>query len=273
MTKPASLLFGLCAFWVSLAPLAHPGADAALAYFDEQIRAHPQDPALYLQRGTVYSNDGQYPQALADFERAASLGERILASFDLGILYYRRGEFDIARRYFDEYLQRFPENTACIEYRARLLRDAGELDAAVADYRRLFTLQARPNPGHFITVAEILSAGGDAGIEQALAILDEGNRKLGITPQLQYLASQLELRAGRPGMAVQRMSSLEPTLGKSARWKVDMVELMLQAGEREQAVDMLGAASRQLQKSRRTPAQLETLKRISSLRAALAETG
>jgi thioredoxin-like negative regulator of GroEL len=134
-------------------------------------------------------------------------------------------------------------------------------------------LQAQPNPGHFIAVAEILSARGDAGIEQALAILDEGNQKLGIIPQLQYLASQLELRAGRPGQAVQRMAALEPAMGKSASWKVDMVELMLQAGERERAAEMLDAASRQLENARRTPAQLETLKRVSSLRAALAATG
>lgn len=272
MIKTGSFSFGLCILWVSAVTLAHPGADAALVYFNAQIRAHPQDQTLYRQRGTVFSNDGQYPQALADFERAASLGERILVSFDLGILYYRRGEFDTARRYFDEYLQRFPDNAPCLEYRARLLRDMGEQEAAVADFKRLFELQAHPNPGHFIAVAEILSSGDADGIEQALAILDEGNRKLGVTPQLQYLAIELELRSDRPRQALERMAALQPALGKSAEWKVDMGELMLQAGDRERAAEMFDAASLQLNNSRKTPARLATLERISSLRAKLAAT-
>jgi Tetratricopeptide repeat len=263
-----SLVF--CALMASAASHAHPGVDAALSYFNEQIRAQPQNQSLYLQRGSVYSNDGQYPEALADFERAAGLGDRVLASFDLGVLYYRRGDFDIARRYFDEYLKRYPDNVSCLEYRARLLRDAGEVDAAVADFQRLFDVQTSPNPGHFLAVAEILEARGDDGIAQALVILDRGIGKLGVTPQLQYPAIRLELRRNQPYAAMERMMLLQPVLGQSPEWKVEMGELLLMVGDRKQAASLLDAATTQLIELRKTPARLETLAKIGTLRSELA---
>ena len=268
--KSAVVTLGLCALLVSPALQAHPGVNAALSYFNEQIRAQPQDQLLHLQRGSVYSNDGQYPEALADFERAAGLGDRLLASFDLGVLYYRQADFTMARRYFDEYLQRFPNNASCLEYRARLLRDAGEYDAAVADFRRLFEVQRHPNPVHFLAVAEMLSGRGEDGIDQALAILDEGTAKLGITPQLQYRAIRLELSRDQPHAALERMRALQPALGQSPEWKVEMGELLLKAGNREQAEAMLNAASGQLISLRNTPARLETLAKINTLRTVLA---
>ena len=50
---------------------AHPGVEQALRYFDQQIEQSPRDQALHAQRGIVFSNDGQYEQAMADFMRAA----------------------------------------------------------------------------------------------------------------------------------------------------------------------------------------------------------
>ena len=55
-------------FPVSL--IAHPGSHEAVEHFSRQIEAHPNDQRLYIQRGIVYSNDGQYQQALDDFQSA-----------------------------------------------------------------------------------------------------------------------------------------------------------------------------------------------------------
>lgn len=247
--------------------VAHPGADAALAHFSEQIRERPGDPSLYLQRGVVYSNDGQYPQALEDFQQAARLGERILVSFDLGVLYYRMGEFDTAKRYFDEFLQRFPSHTAALEYRARLLRDAGDYPASVADFRRLFELRERTNPGDYSSAANMLASAGTEGIEEALEILDLGNSKLGITPQLQHQAIELELRLNRTDRAIQRLRELGPMLGDSPEWKVDMADLLLQSGQPGPAATLLDAATTQLATLRKTPARQETVERIARLRS------
>ena len=70
----------------------------------------------------------------------------MLVSFDLGVLHYRMAQFDSARLYFDTFLVRFPNHSACLEYRARLLRDSGDFDGAIADFRRMFERIKRPIP-------------------------------------------------------------------------------------------------------------------------------
>lgn len=243
---------------------AHPGVEQALRYFDQQIEQSPRDQALHIQRGIVYSNDGQYEQARADFMRAAELGDPVLVSFDLGVLHYRMGDFAAARRYFDAWLQRFPDHAACLEYRARLLRDAGDHDGAIADFRRVFALQPRPNPGDYISVAEMLESRGDAGVAEALDLLDQGNAKLGVTPQIQRKAVALELRRKQPGRAIERLRALEPMLGESPDWKVEMGELMLAVGRREEAQIYFRQAADQLGGLRPTPARQQLMRRAQN---------
>jgi tetratricopeptide (TPR) repeat protein len=245
--------------------LAHPGAHASIAHYSQMIEQQPDNYGLYIQRGIAYSNDGQYPAALADLNLAAERGDPVLVSFDLGVLHYRMGEFEAARKYFDAYLRKFPDHAPCLEYRARLLRDQGAYEASVADFKRVFALLERPNPGHYVSVAEMISSPGETGIAPALDILDSGNAKLGLTPQLQQYAIQLELRRKRPDLAVERMHALEPMLGNSPEWKVEMAELYIQTGQTEQASSLLNGAARQLESLRKTPARIELRERIAVL--------
>ncbi len=268
--RAPGLIRGLLLLMLSSPVIAHPGVDAALHYFDGQIRENPQEQSLYIQRGVVYSNDGRFEEALADFQRAARFGEPVLVSFDLGVLYYRMGKHAIAREYFDSYLQRFPDHPGCLEYRARLLRDLGDYEASVADFRRVFSLQERPNPGDYLAVTDMLIARGPAGIDEALAVLDEGNARLGVTPQLQQRAIALELARNRTADAVARMQTLQPELGGSPGWKVGMAELYLADGRPDQAVLLLDAAEAQLGTSRPTPARLATRRSLDAVREKLA---
>lgn len=254
----------LCCLYVQ--PLrAHPGAHASIQHFNQLIEQQPDDHTLYVQRGIALSNDGQYEAALADFRRAEELGDPVMVAFDLGVLHYRMEKFDQAKRYFDTYLEKYPNHAACLEYRARLLRDAGDFGASVADFQRVFELLERPNPGHYVSVAEMISARGETGIAPALSILDSGNAKLGVTPQLQHYAIGLELRRGRPDLAIARQVTLEPTLGQSPDWKVDMAELLLENGDKAESLRLLKIASEQLDELRKTPARLALRDRIETL--------
>lgn len=252
---------------VAALPLfAHPGASTTIEHFTHEIEHRPDSQVLYIKRGIAYSADGQYERALADFSRAQTLGDPVLVSFDLGVLHYRRGELDTALSYFNAWLERFPNHSGCLEYRARLLRDKGDYQASVADFRRVFELQGRPNPGHYVSAAEMLVSAGDSGVRQALDLLDAGNEKLGLTPQLQCYAIRLETERGRPDLAVRRMLALEPMLGSSPDWKVSMAELYFENRQSAPAQELLVAAERQLQELRRTPARIALQGRISALR-------
>ena len=260
-------LLVLLAFWGDQAASAHPGASATIEHYSHEIEHDPENQRLYILRGIAFSNDGRHGDALADFQRAEKLGDPLLVSCDRGVLHYRRGELDTAVRYLDLYLERFPARgrVYCLEYRARAHRDSGDLARAIRDFRRVIELEPRPNPAHYISVATMLRDSGEDGIPQALAVLDAGIEKVGLTPQLQHQAIELELARQRPDRALARSDALRPILGDSPEWKVDMAELYLLNGKRALADRTLQDAKAQVEGLRRTPARLRLRERITAL--------
>jgi tetratricopeptide (TPR) repeat protein len=231
---------------------AHPGASATIEHYSHEIEHDPKNQRLYIQRGIAYSK---------------KLGHPVLVTCDLVVLHYRKGEFDAAVGYFDRYLERYTARGRgyCLEYRARARRDSGDHAGSIRDFRRVIELEPRPNPSHYITVATMLAESGESGIDEALAILDEGIVTLGLNPQLQHHAIELELRRERPDRALARGDALRPILGDSPEWKVDMAELYLANRKKAQADGMLKDAKAQLQRLRKTPARLRLLERITAL--------
>lgn len=245
---------------------AHPGAEQQLIYLGEKIGVEPDKQVLYIRRGAVYSIEDQFELALADFRQAETLGNPLAVAFELGALYYRKGDFETARSYFDKRLNATPNHPPSLEYRARVLRDAGEYDAALADLTAYFALVAQPNPGHFVSAAKMLSDQNQAqGITAALAVLDQGMDQLGLTPQLQHYAIELELRRKQTEAAIARLASLEPVLGQSPEWKVRMGELLLAEGETDLAEAQFKAALSLLETLKKTPAHQRLNERAAAL--------
>ncbi len=259
-------LVGVACFVIATVTLAHPGSAEQLAAINADLSASPDAQALYRRRGIIYSSDGQFDQALDDFRKAETLGDPVIVAFDLGVLFYRKGDFARARSYFGTTLRHFPHHPPALEYRARVLRDAGDYAASLADFTAFFALQPHPNPGHFISAATMLAQGDDKSIQLALHMLDQGMNQLGLAPQLQRYAIELELQRGRDDNAITRLSSLEPMLGNSPVWKVQMGELLLATGATEEAQVYLCAASAQLNTLRKNPAREQLQVRISRLK-------
>jgi hypothetical protein len=92
-------------------------------------------------------------------------------------------------------------------------------------------------------------------------------RQLGTIPQLQQPAIELELERHAIDKAIERLQSLEPSLGVSPDWKVDMGELQLLAGRPEQAERLFESASQQIDTLRKTTARRQVQIRIDELRA------
>lgn len=264
-TGKLALLLVLLAVSHPGAARAHPSAAERIEHLGREIETRPQDPRPYLERGAAYSHDGQYELALADLRKAEALGDPALVAYELGLLHHRMGRLAAARRYLDAFLARFPAEAKALEERARVLGELGQVDAAVADYERLFAVTRQPNPGSYLAAARLLAAQGEAGIAQALALLDRGMERLGVVPQLQRPAVELELRRGREARALDRLRSLEPALGESPGWKVEVAELLLRMKRTAEARAFLAAASAQIAALRETPARRALAARIATL--------
>jgi tetratricopeptide (TPR) repeat protein len=260
------LLAPLLVVWGSAA-LAHPGQHDQLQQVNRHLEQAPTDQDLYIQRGIIYSEGGQYDEALADLLHAQTLGEPVLAAFQLGVLHYRTRDFEVARNYLQQYLQRFPNYPPAYDYLARIARDSGDYDLAVAHLQTYFRLQDSPNPGLYLAAARMLEE--QRRYEQALAILDQGQATLGVVPQLQRQAIALERARGQPELALARLQALGPMLGESPAWRLDMAELQLEIGHRDSAAAMIQAAREALAQQRATPARLELQERAEALSSGL----
>ena len=267
-----NFFFKLLGLWVLLIPLpafAHEGIHEQLQQADQKIEESPDDVMLYWQRGITHSQAGNQDLAIADYERAAALGDPALVAYDAGISYYLKGEYAQDLHYFDMYLQRSPEHAPSYEYRARVYRDSGQLALAVADMRKYFELAEQPNPGNYIAAADMLLALNPPATEQALAILDGGLEQLGIVPQIQRYAIKIETESGNYEAAIVRLESLASVLHTSVQWQVDMAELLVLAKRDSEAKPYLIAAKERLNTLRKTPARLVLLSRIDAIETSL----
>ncbi|MFU8763014.1 MAG: tetratricopeptide repeat protein [Haliea sp.] len=247
--------------------VAHPGHDEQLAAVNEAMAAAPDEQSLYLQRGTIYAEIGHYPEALQDFNRARELGPEEMVDFAESVMHYRKGDRGTAARLVDKHISRFPNDPGGYEHRALIAREDGNHAQALADLRTYFTLRERPNPGLYVSAARMLHQDGRTG--DAIAVLDLGLEQLGTIPQLQRYAIELELQQSQPEAAIRRMESLRGPLRDSTSWKLDMVDLLLAAGRKDEATTLLQAAREQLQDQHATPARKVLEDRAAALAAAL----
>jgi len=200
-----------------------------------------------------------------DIRAAEAMGEPINVAFAHGVLLYRAGEFSAARGYFDRYLQVYPKDLSSLEYRARLLRDAGENAAALADFLQIFALNPVPNPGHYISAARIMMALPDYGIPAALDLLDRHFEKVGVTAQLQRYAIELEIDRKNYDAALSRMNSLDKTLRSTPQWQVEVAEIHLLADQPDKARRFLEMADRQLLDLRSNAARVALQTKVQRL--------
>ena len=268
-----------CALVVTVGTVdAHPGAENKILLLNDKIVQNPGSQMLHVQRGSVWSVEGHFEEALADFQMAESLGDPLAVAFELGVLFYRKGDFVTAKAYFDTTLEALPGHAPSLEYRARVLRDAGEYEAATVDLTRFLSLTARPNPGHYIAAARLLLEQNDGfddrGVEAALNMLDKGMDQLGLIPQLQKYAVELELkfesRQNHLESAVGRHESLRAMLGNTPQWNLRMAELLSIAGEVENSRAYCDYALTRLETLKKTPANLRLQAQVQELALALA---
>jgi tetratricopeptide (TPR) repeat protein len=83
--------------------------DRAVAIFSEELRDHPDDPAIYLDRAAALAEAGDFPAAVADCDVAIRLDpESEVAHVCRGNFLASSGEFDRALADFDRAIQLDP---------------------------------------------------------------------------------------------------------------------------------------------------------------------
>jgi tetratricopeptide (TPR) repeat protein len=247
------------------APSAHDGVEGQIAQITAQLAREPANPGLLLKRGELYRATRQYPQALADLDRAAALDPNLSAA-ELARARVRldagnpRGAAEAASRF----LARVPGHADALVVRARARVRLGQVREAAADFTR--ALESRPFPDWYVERARAQMASGGDGIGDAIRGLDDGIRRLGPVVTLELEAIDLELRLRRHAAALSRLDRLSAQTPRKESWLARRGTILESAGRIDEARAAyraaLAAASSLPAWTQRAPASAALIERL-----------
>lgn len=246
---------------------AHGELDIRIAAATAEIAKVTNNPALYLARGEMYREHKDWPAAAADYDTAARLDPSLPhVDFLRARMLADAGQLEAARALFDSHIARQPGDSLAYIERARTLVRLGLRTNAVADFSRGLQLQKEPQPEFFIERAQALLA--DQHDDDALRGLDEGMKRLGPIITLQALALDVELKHKRYEAALVRLETIITQAARQERWLTQRGEIQLLANRPEDARRSFEAALAAIAK---LPMRLQTLPPMMTLTARINE--
>lgn len=274
------LIAGLaCALWfVRLPPAAFAHEDLLLQIQNvtSQLGRDPKNPDLYLRRGELRRLHQEFDAALTDYERCAQLTNHpVIVDYAKGRLFYEANWTQSARFFLDRFLARQTNHLDALIIRARVLARLGERAAAAADYAAAIRLTKEPHPELFIEHAQVLTTDAGEHLNEALASLDAGMKKLGPLVTLQLFAIDLEVRRTNYDGALGRLDQIMTQSPRKETWLARKGEILQQAGRTDEArvafQAALAAIARLPPTRRQVPAMQELEKRIQEALVARTE--
>ena len=249
---------------------AHPGAEQTLSYLNAQLSINPGNAALYQQRALAHSHNGNHQLALTDLQTANRLNDGRIAALDFGLLYYRLGDSETAVNYLNRHLEEFPDHPIALRHRAKIFQAQQNNAAALRDYNTLITQGEGLDVADYLATAKLLTLSQPDRTEEAIAILDQGISRIGVVPQLQNRAIELELKRGKTDLAITRQQTLSNGNAgvKNPHWLTAMAKLLISAGRENEARQHLLEAEALLKSLRKNPARHQLL---AEVHASLAE--
>jgi tetratricopeptide (TPR) repeat protein len=238
----ANSILLLLSVFITETAFAHGELLIRIGEVTQQINAATnQNAQLYLERAELYRMDQNWAAAEADYVRAEQLAPNLISAqvSHAGML-ADSCQFEAALERFNNVLRHSSKNGDVFVGRARVLVKLGQRNAAIADFKRGLELVANPAPEIFVELAEALTAEGR--IENALATLDQGIKKLGPVPALQTPAIDLELSRKNYNGALARIDSLLPDLLRKENWLARRGDILIEAGHKADACKSYEAA-------------------------------
>lgn len=244
--------------------VAHPEIEWQLEAVDRDINAAPDDPALYVRRGDLKRLLRDWEGAEADFARAEQLGageirdelplHRARLFIDTG--HFRRGLFEL-----DGFIARHPDHIDARRLRAITLAQAGETDAAIADYSHLLQTHAANSPELWVERARLLQGTGHT--EAAVAGIDEAIGIFGPLVTLVEFAIEARIDDRNYAAALDEMDRLPPALRAAPHWQWRRGEVLRAFGKSDaanQAYEEAVAAILKLPVQRQNTAAMQELR-------------
>ncbi|MBI3867305.1 MAG: tetratricopeptide repeat protein [Verrucomicrobia bacterium] len=199
------------------------------------IVAHPDDGALLLRRSRLLVRSGRFDQALADLDHAHRLRpipeiDRKKAEVFLNAGWYQAGIEQVSR-----HLLRFPEDGEAYLVRARTKLRLGEIAQAGEDFGLGLRYTKDPPLELYMECASALASEGSTRLEQALDVVQQGIRKLGLIVTLESAALEIEAQQKRYDDALKRVDAMLEQSARKDGWLAKRGDILVRAGRIEEA--------------------------------------
>lgn len=223
MTSPVPALLILAALYAALyaidAPraLAHGALHEQIEQLTRSLKTDPDNAALLLKRGQLYSHHAEPANAIADLERALKLDPKLTeARFHHARTLHEAGRTAEARASVDQFLAAKPGDPLGLLLRARIRTKQNDAKGAAEDYTLALPKLELDLPDVYLERAR--EQARSTGPEDAIAGLDEGIRRLGKLDSLELLAIELEQKIGRTDQALARVEAKLRTAPRKDLW-------------------------------------------------------
>jgi len=147
--------------------------DRAIAEFTEAIKLKSDDPNFFSNRGFTLFQKGDHDRAIDDFNTVIKLNPAASspARSRLGTIHSLRGQHEKALAELNEAVRLAPERALPYWYRGFAFERAGELEKALADFRKALSIELNSEePGQRVARTELRA---DEEATQAVARIEQ----------------------------------------------------------------------------------------------------
>lgn len=220
---------------------AHGDLDGIIASVSRDLEKSPSVELLLL-RARLHLEHHDHVSALMDCARARSLGgESVAVARCLGRILLADDQAEEALAAFDRALALRPDDGETLELRAQVLRQLARDEEALADLDRREGCLPLPQPQFYLDRWTAQRAAGRA-VEEQLAGIAQGQRRLGALVVLDEAALRCELDHGLLAAALARLQRLATSATRPEPWLLQQGDVLRRLDRPQEAETAYRAA-------------------------------
>ena len=259
--------FFLCLSICFAVAVAHGNLHEQIAGLSKQIEASPDSAALYLKRGNLYHQHGDFKRALSDFERVRERkADLIVVYFYLARLL---SDFDrplAALPHIQTFLEHEPGHLHALLTSATIHAQLGQYSGAVEGYRNAIRVAEEPKPEYYLELSANILRADSGNYQQAIDCLEAGKEALGFLVILQDEMIRIAIANERHEDALRFIDAIIEIIPRKEQWLAKKADLLFKIGNKQEAITIYKNA---LNAIAQLPKRHRETKRISLLKKSI----
>ena len=222
--------------WATLNTQAHGDIHEQIIKVSQQIKAAPDSMELYLKRGQLYHQHGEFRRAKADFKRVRKKSFFFkIVDLELARLLLDRNRPRKALRYVNNFLSHEAEHLQAILTRAKIYTQLHQHHAATEDYEQAIAIAQSPKPEYYLDLAASILQTDPNAYSQAVEALQRGETALGFIITLQQELVNLAIAHRQYEDALTWIQHILKKIPRQEQWLARKAEVLEQMGDNQQA--------------------------------------